>query len=188
MREKTFNPSHLDIRRFAERAASLEGEIELAGCERLSASTHVDGPPSADPRIRWRAQGELRRGPGGEQQVWLLLRARATVHLTCQRCLGAMECPLDVERSFRFVVDEATAATLDIDSDEDVLVESRSFDLCALIEDELLLALPLVPRHEGSCPQALQAPADPVAAAIELAAPDNPFAVLARLKGRKTDA
>ena len=58
---------------------------------------------------------------------------------------------LHIEKALRFVHGEDAAAELDADSDDDVLASSRSLDLRALIEDELLLALPLVPRHEA-CP------------------------------------
>ena len=60
----------------------------------------------------------------------------------------------------------------------------RSLDLRALVEDELILELPLVPRHDA-CPQPLPQPAsDPLEAQVE-AAP-NPFAKLAVLKRGKS--
>ena len=61
-----------------------------------------------------------------------------------------VDVPLDVERSFRFVADEATAEALDEECDEDLLALGREFDLRELIEDELLMALPVVPRHESA--------------------------------------
>ncbi|WP_418320268.1 YceD family protein [Piscinibacter sakaiensis] len=187
MRERPFNPSRLDVRSFADRAAALEGDMPIRDLERLVASTHPESPPAADELVHWQASGEMRSAPGGDKQPWLLLQASGRVRLTCQRCLQAVEHAMQIDHEYRFVADESTAAALDIESDEDVLVESRSFDLPALIEDELLLSLPLVPRHEGSCPRPLQAPPDPVAAAIELAPPEKPFAVLARLKARKPE-
>ena len=51
-------------------------------------------------------------------------------------------------------------------------------DLADLVEDQLILALPLVPMHE-SCPQALPVQAGAVPAAD---APVSPFAVLAGLR------
>ncbi|MFC3217232.1 hypothetical protein [Comamonas sp. JC664] len=47
--------------------------------------------------------------------------------------------------------DEATAAALDDESEEDVLVLAPQIDALELIEDELLMALPMVPMHEV-CP------------------------------------
>ena len=81
----------------------------------------------------------------------LHLDAEATVPLVCQRCLSPVETPLTVDRWFRFVADEATAEAEDEDSEEDLLVVSRDFDLHALIEDELLMDIPVTPVHDV-CP------------------------------------
>jgi uncharacterized protein len=100
--------------------------------------------------------------------------------LQCQRCLTAVVEQVVAERDFLFVADEATAEAMDEESEADVLVISRDFDVLSLVEDELLLALPLVPRHE-ICPQAV-----PVAVADEAfeqaSERPNPFAALAALK------
>jgi uncharacterized protein len=70
------------------------------------------------------------------------------------------------------------AAELDADHEDDVLALNRSLDLRSLVEDELLLALPLVPRHDV-CPEPLPLVDDDENAEPERA---NPFAVLAALK------
>jgi len=89
--------------------------------------------------------------------------------------------PLQVQRSFRFVADEATAEALDDESEEDLLALSRDFDLRALIEDELLMALPLVPRHEA-CPQDLPMQSSDEDFEQAGAEKPNPFAVLQGLR------
>ena len=85
-----------------------------------------------------------------------------------------------MSRWFRFVRDEDQAAELDMDSEDDVLSLPRHLDLRELMEDELLLELPVVPRHE-ECPEPL-----PPANIDEEEAPSqerpNPFAALAALK------
>lgn len=66
-------------------------------------------------------------------------------------------------------------------SEEDLLALSREFNLRELLEDELIMALPLVPRHE-ECPQAVRlASSDEDFEAANATAP-NPFAALANLK------
>ena len=83
-----------------------------------------------------------------------------------------------------FAADEATAQLLDEDSDVDVLVSSRQFDLVALIEDELLMDMPIVPMH-AQCPVPVVLQAGEVQAPAER---PNPFAALAALKdGAKPD-
>ena len=116
---------------------------------------------------------------GGEAEIRLQLQARTALQLTCQRCLQPMTVPLDVQPSLRFVHGEAQAEALDEDSDEDVLALTPSLDLLPLIEDELILALPLVPRHEV-CPQPLPMSAgeDELAAADDA---EHAFAGLASL-------
>jgi uncharacterized protein len=84
----------------------------------------------------------------------LHLRADSAVGLACQRCLQRMVVPLGIDRRLFFVAGEDAAASLDAESDDDVLALEAFLDLRSLIEDELLLALPLVPRHEV-CPEPL---------------------------------
>jgi uncharacterized protein len=128
--------------------------------------------------VTWSARGKQRATKGGAHQVWLHVQAQVHIALECQRCLQPVYAPLATERSFLFVADEALAAQLDADTDDDVLELTRSLDLRELIEDELLLALPLVPRHE-TCPQPLLAPDTTLP--DDEAAP-HPFAALAALK------
>lgn len=94
--------------------------------------------------------------------------------------LQRMPLALQAERSFLFVRDEATAAQLDEELEDDVLVLPRQLDLLELVEDELILALPLVPRHE-TCPQPLPMSAADAGWPAEEAEP-HPFAALAALK------
>ena len=102
------------------------------------------------------------RNPGHvHPEIWLHLRAQTVLPLTCQRCLGPVDTAFAVERSFRFVPDEEMAAAQDEQSEEDVLALSRSFDLVELVEDELLMEMPLAPRHEV-CPEPVKlSAADP---------------------------
>ena len=91
-----------------------------------------------------------------------------------------MQQALEVDRSFRFVKDEATAEAQDDESEEDLLVFSKDFDLLALVEDELLMALPLVPMH-ASC-RSEHAPTSKDDSGVDADAKPNPFAVLATMR------
>jgi len=108
------------------------------------------------------------------------------VPLVCQRCLSPVDSLLSVDRWFRFVADEATAEAQDEESEEDLLVVSRDFDLRALIEDELLMEIPVMPAHDV-CPTPVQlSSSDEDFKAAEEAKP-NPFAVLGALRSRKPE-
>lgn len=175
--DKTFDPRHLDIQAFAQAGAELQGEHPLADWPRLLEEEWPDQPGTA---VRWRLQGSLVPVAGASPQVAMHLQAEVDLTRQCQRCLSAVVQAVVAERDFLFVTDEATAEALDEDSDADVLVISRDFDALALVEDELILALPLVPRHEV-CPQNL--PDMAVDEGFEKASErPNPFAALAALK------
>lgn len=183
MRERSFDPRHLDVEAFAERAGALDGSLPLHKLLRLNEATHPDAVPLAAVPIAWQASGQRKAVRGAGPQTWLHLHAETRVALTCQRCLQAVEVALAVDCSYRFVADEAAASEADIDAEEDLLPTTRSLDLNGLIEDELLMALPLVPRHEGGCPQPLVAPAPTDEPALETR--KNPFEALAVLKVAK---
>lgn len=165
--------------RSARDAERLEGEWPLRDLPRLAEVDVSEGPA---PRVHWSAQAELRPVLGGEGEIWLHLQAQAEVAMACQRCLASVRTPVSVDRWIRFVTGEAQAEALDAESEDDVLALPRWLDLAELVEDELLLALPIVPRHE-TCPAPLPMPAQPVEDEEGEARP-NPFAVLAQLKSR----
>jgi uncharacterized protein len=169
MTERRFDPQRLDVAAFARAGGRLRGDWPLAGFARLLQDAHA----AAGQAVAWSAAGECRSGAAGPDQTWLHLRAQAEVVMPCQRCLQPMAVALAVDRRFRFVADEAQAERLDADSEDDVLVLEPALDLQALLEDELILALPLVPRH-AQC----TLPAG--AATVDEAA--HPFAGLAALR------
>lgn len=130
--------------------------------------------------LNWSAQFELQPGQAGQLQVCLHLGVGVSLPLTCQRCLTTVEVPVQIDRLFKFVDTEAQAELEDDESLEDLLVMSREFDLSALIEDEVLMDLPVVPRHD-TCPVAIKLAV--VDADFEdVPVKPNPFAVLAGLK------
>ncbi|MFY9513722.1 MAG: YceD family protein [Rubrivivax sp.] len=184
-RTRTFEMQRLDVQAFAAAGAALDGTLAQAGFSRLADSLLPLPGDGGAPPVGWSAQGEERPITGGAPQTWLHLQANTHVVLQCQRCLQALHEPLQIDRWFRFAASEDEAARLDEESEDDVLVASRSFDLQELLEDELILALPLVPRHE-SCPEPL-----PMAAGEDTLADDeapaNPFAALAALKRPRGD-
>ncbi len=177
--DKTFDARHLDIKAFAQAGARLQGEGQLAGWPRLQGE-QCAAPGVASGPVRWQLQGRMVPVTGGAAQVGLVLQAEVALAMQCQRCLTPVLAQLAAERDFLFVADEATAEALDEESDADVLVISRDFDALSLVEDELILSLPLVPRHEA-CPR--QLPSQVADEGFEEASErPNPFAALAALK------
>ena len=180
--EKNLDPEHLDVLSFARDALLLEGEGHLARWPRLAQEQYGKAQGEAG-RVVWQLQGHTVSPAGGADQIWLDLRATVLLPMQCQRCLTPVIETVDAARSFRFVADEATAAALDDESEEDILVFSRDFDALALTEDELILSLPLVPMHEVCPEMPPMSASDPE---FEAAAQrPNPFGVLAGLKTSK---
>jgi uncharacterized protein len=174
-----WNPSRLDVRAFALGAQTLQSDDALAHFERLAGEALAGvGHPAT---VQWQCQGEMRSNQSGKSVPWLHLEAAAVVALKCQRCLGPVEVGLEVDRWFRFVADEATAELEDEDSEEDVLALEPRPDMLQLIEDELLMELPLVPMHE-TCPVDVPMQVGELDVPGGEAPRENPFSQLARLK------
>lgn len=171
------SPPRLDIKHAGQSALHLAGRDLLQNYDRLMLETKALG---GENELSWSIKFELLPDETGQERVWLHLAVRATLPMTCQRCLGRVDIPVQIDRSFRFVETEAQAELEDDASAEDVLVLSRDFDLQALVEDEILMDIPVVPRHHV-CPVAIKlAAAD--ADFEDASEKPNPFAVLAALK------
>ncbi|MFO1337537.1 MAG: DUF177 domain-containing protein [Burkholderiaceae bacterium] len=184
MSAKPIDPLRLDVAALAAAGGEFGGEWALATMGRLADS--VLGTEPAGEAIHWQAEGKQRPVTGGEPEVWLHLTAQACVNMRCQRCLNPVAVPLDLDRWIRFVRDADQAEALDAELEDDVLELQRHMDLRELVEDELLLALPLVPRHDR-CPVPLSSSAghgdgDGEAAEGEAPVRPHPFAALAQLK------
>ena len=177
---KDYSPERLDVKAFIQACARLAGHETLLTYERLAQEAKGLHPAL---RVDWEAQGELRPAVAGvgASQLWMHLTVHATFPMQCQRCLTPVDVPLDVDRWFRFVADEATAEALDDDAEEDLLAISREFSLHELIEDELLMALPVVPRHEV-CPTKVPMSVGDEDFEAASAQKPNPFAALAGLR------
>lgn len=179
---KEHSPDRLDVKAFVQAGATLTGHDSLLKYQRLAEEAQGLHP---DLYVDWQAHGELRHVDGGGEAQWMHLQVQCAVPLLCQRCLGPVDAPLEVDRWFRFVADEATAEALDDEAEEDLLAISREFDLRALIEDELLMALPVVPAHDVCPTRVPMAFSDEAFEAANDEKP-NPFAALAGLQTPKS--
>lgn len=135
-------PAIIDPILLAERGTHLAGTLPLRGMARLR-ELCLDDEGEVAVELRFgRAEGENRPRMVGRLQV--------TLHVTCQRCLERMDLRLSVTPHLLFLrpgePEEAGIA-------EDVVVVDRPLSLNALVEDELLLAMPMIPMHEpDACP------------------------------------
>lgn len=130
----------IDPWRIAEGEERLSGELDVSKMARLAAEI-LD----ASGQVRVELRG------GGSSGIWPVLNGRAEVDISvvCQRCLEPLSIPLRVE--FRLGLVEAEDAAADLPEELDPLIVRR-FDTCSsstLVEDELILGLPIAPRHDG---------------------------------------
>ena len=174
---RNFQAERLNLQELAQDGQPWSETTLVKDLPRLAAEAKGLNPSDA---VQWQVTGEFRPQAGAEDQVWLHLTAEANVPLTCQRCMTTVSTPLEIDQWYRFVDSEEIAMAEDDEAEEDLLVMAPQFDLMALLEDELLMALPLVPMHE-TCPVTpVFSAGDPAVEAAE--AKPNPFAVLGQLK------
>ncbi len=147
----------------------LNGSLALAALPRLSAILDRPGGQVAI---------ALDTGTDGQGIRFIKGILQTEVALTCQRCLCSLLWPLAVAVCLGLVRDEAEIDRLPDEYEPLLIAEGGSMAVADLVEDELLLALPQIPRHEDvrECTAHHQArPSDP--------APEHgqPFAALASL-------
>lgn len=152
----SIDPHGLDVFEFAHSARQAAGSVRVTQLPRMLNEVPAEAP-ERDTSFTWQAEGstqpELQDDGSEAAQPYLRLAVHGVVWLECQRCLTPYEQRFDVDATYRLVQTEEEADAYPLDDDElDVIVGSRQFDLIDLIEEELLLSLPLVPKHDV-CPQ-----------------------------------
>jgi len=109
------------------------------------------------------------------------VQVAATPRLRCERCLGPMQWPVSASGRVALVADAAEADRAPAEL-ETVLAPEHRLAVRDLLEEELLLALPLVPRHADACAAQGAAPSDAQAGDEKR---QRPFADLQQLLQRR---
>jgi uncharacterized protein len=135
-------PVEVDPWRFCRDGQSWETRSEVAAFPRLA---HEFTQGTLFCRVVGRVD---QRG-----SLSLQLTVSGDVQLTCQRCLGSMPYKVDVVRTLYLARNEAEMERLDALPDSDAIQAGEILSLVDLVEDEVLLSLPLATMHaEGECP------------------------------------
>ena len=183
MSANTF-PAQIEPFKWAEQGFTWSGTLPLSRFVRISREAvgsiddqliHIDCKLSMDAYHRI---------------VWLDGHVETKVPVECQRCLNSVDIDLVSDFHLALIDDESLIQRLDEDADFIVLGESEATtkgtfdapamaDLLSLIEDELLLLMPLSPKH-AFCEHKHQ----PITEELVEEKRDNPFDVLAGLKGK----
>jgi uncharacterized protein len=183
--DKNFDLKRLQVKAFARDGMRLQGRQSLSFFERLSDLAMARSDSNTEKQqVDWEIEGESVPLTGGDAQIFLHLTAAVSMPMQCQRCMGLVQVAVKSEQSFRFVPDEATADAEDDESEEDLLVLTPELDVWELIEDELIMSVPIVPKHEA-CPTLVPMSASDDSFEAALADRPNPFAALAGLKKKQ---
>ena len=165
-------PPFLDLGQAARQDLSLSGTLAVKSLPRLVSALVAD---SGVVRVELEATPEV----GG--RIVVTGRIRAPLQMTCQRCLENVTLEVQTEPRLAWVRSEAEMEALPPEYDPLLSADGR-VAVAGLVEDELLLALPLAPRHaDGACRETRK-PAAQRAPATEEENRKNPFADLAKLK------
>jgi uncharacterized protein len=164
----------LEVDRLARGETEIDFDIPLAELPRLRARI---------PGIGGSVRGAVHFGRQSDFAVAeLSITGNAT--LQCQRCMQAMELPIESTTHVALILAEADAAEVPEEL-EPVLARSGSISAGELVEEELLLALPIVPLHEELRDCAVPPTAPLVSAETAEQVTQRPFAGLAELLRHK---
>jgi uncharacterized protein len=169
-------PKEIEPLRLAQNGLKLSGELSVKELPRLCESlTDNKGNISVDLAFE---QDEI-------GTPYMAGKLTADVSMMCERCLSPMTVNLSVDCLLAVVISERNIAALAEQYDPWLLESNAPVSLNAVIEDELILALPLVPRHEEACiPSDAWFSGDERDVEDEVAQEESPFAILSQLKDK----
>ena len=149
------HPIFIDNVAFAKKNERLVGSLKLADCPRLfellaDATKNGQSKSSDTGLISYVLQGNT--DAVGQHYLHLTLKVKLVT--TCQRCLNDM--PLELALDFNYLIGEVSDIEVedgDIDGSDDIDLQQASpnMDILALIEDEIIMAMPIAPIHEEDC-------------------------------------
>jgi uncharacterized protein len=172
MSEK-FIPEHIDPFRYAEQNLGLEGTVKIADMQRLNAILNSSSGDKVAVNLQF----------GVDEQGTTYLKGKLNTQLTlqCQRCMEPFiyEIMSDFLLGIVNTLDEVNALS---EHYEPALAKEGNLALRELIEDEIILNLPIIPRHE---PEDCNVKLPLADSGWEQSKDENPFHVLKALKKRK---
>lgn len=148
---------YVNAYRMAREGAFRRGEIAVSRMSRLAPLLCND---------EGKARFELDFQLDSRSRPLVTGRVRATLELTCQRCLEPMRLDLDLELRLGIVRSYEESVALCEDC-EPLILNSDSVSLTTVVEDELILGLPAAPHHPpGSCRPPAASPSEEEASKV----------------------
>lgn len=138
-----------ELKELVAREAPVNIAFPVSDLPRLAALVPAGDVPAGDPSasgIEAGLDAQLRFEAGTEGFPRLHLTVSGAVPVVCQRCLAAMAWPVDVDVQLTMINRDEDAASL-ADPFDTVVLADGALSVVELVEDEVLAALPLAPRH-----------------------------------------
>lgn len=158
----------IDTLEFAREGRSVSGTVPVSALPRL-----LEAVGATEGTLECELHGRREDG-----RNWLSLSVRGQFDLVCQRCLGRMPYVLEADNELQVIAPgepwpDETLEDGALSLGADAVAAEAAQVVTELIEEEVLLVLPVAPKHEESC--------EPPARSDDKLAV-SPFAVLATLK------
>jgi uncharacterized protein len=128
----------IDTHDFVRFTRSLHGKITLDECTRLK-----DYLSDSRGKIEYKINGILDKNDKSILQVII----KGEINLFCQRCLGELAHTLNLKSTLFLAENKKELSYLDEDESVEVILATSDLDIIELIEDEIILSLPISPRH-----------------------------------------
>jgi len=159
-----------DVFKFAAGGGVLEGKVAVACLDRL-----LDQLAGSEGEVCWELSGSI----DAEGRPRLDLAVSGRLVLFCQRCLGGLDWELKIETALLPVRAGQDLPEDELENDKvDAVEVDGEFDVLSLVEDEIILALPIAPRH-ADCGMPGEAGTN---GGVRR---ESPFATLAGLRGKE---
>ncbi len=169
-----FIPEHIDPHRYAEQHLRLDGVVKIAEMQRLSTAVNTSNKNDL-------VTVNLEFGVDEQKIIFIRGQVKTKVLLQCQRCMEPFVCEI-MSNFVLGVVNNLDEAKSLPEHYEPALTQEGHLALRELIEDEIILNLPLIPRHE---PEDCKVKLPLKDADWKKSDKENPFRVLESLKGKK---
>ena len=158
----------IDSLEFARQGKRLQGDVAVASMGRLQEHLHSNSGV-----LHYILSGKVSE----KGRLHLVCEVNGKLALICQRCLGALDFPLVIESTLELVKEGEEFLPLEDEEESvDTIPADAAMDVLALVEEEVLLNLPIAPMHD-SVECAASGSLQPLSSGKP-----NPFAVLASLK------
>jgi len=133
----------IDSMDFAENGQEMSGEVAVADLERLK-----DVLASSQGNLSYTIRG----GVSNQGDHFLDVSISGRCSLLCQRCLKELDYPVQIDTRL-WLRDQASLDALDDEEEEfDSILADKHLDVLDMLEEEILLSLPIAPKHEtGAC-------------------------------------